>query len=106
MHYSEKYWSHPELFDPSRFIDESGQFVPSEKVMPFCVGKRRCVGEALAKAEIFMIFAAVLQRFNLRLNGSLDLSPTRGLVCDAQPHLIYFLPRYSTVDYKLLREQQ
>ncbi|GAV03023.1 hypothetical protein RvY_13512 [Ramazzottius varieornatus] len=93
VHFSEKYWSHPEVFDPSRFIDGEGKFVTSDKVMPFSVGKRRCVGEALAKAEVYMILAAVLQRFTLQINGRLDLTQTRGLVCDTQHHLINFIPR-------------
>jgi len=31
--------------------------------MPFAVGKRACMGEALARTEIFLIFVRLLQRF-------------------------------------------
>ncbi|XP_067946183.1 cytochrome P450 2C37-like [Watersipora subatra] len=55
-------------FHPDRFLDENGEFVrPSSKQMlPFSIGKRACPGEALARAELFMMFVAFVQRFEVK----------------------------------------
>jgi cytochrome P450 family 2 subfamily J len=34
-----------------------------EKLIPFSTGKRQCPGETLAKAELFLFFAGLLQKF-------------------------------------------
>ena len=46
----------------------------------FCVstGKRICVGEALARMELFLYFTSILQRFSLRSlvpPADIDISP-------------------------------
>ena len=35
-------------------------------MIPFSLGKRQCLGESLAKMELFLIFVSVLQKFELR----------------------------------------
>ncbi|XP_068248303.1 cytochrome P450 2L1-like isoform X2 [Palaemon carinicauda] len=60
-----RYWEQPEKFYPERFIDESGNFsVPKEGFLPFSVGKRSCIGEALARMELYLFAAALLQNFS------------------------------------------
>ncbi|XP_011495186.1 PREDICTED: probable cytochrome P450 303a1 [Ceratosolen solmsi marchali] len=58
-----EFWGDPEEFRPERFIDESGKIVMSEQYLPFSFGKHRCLGEVLAKSNMFMIMAALLQNF-------------------------------------------
>ncbi|XP_023247202.1 probable cytochrome P450 303a1 [Copidosoma floridanum] len=58
-----KVWGDPEEFRPERFIDESGKIVLPDQYLPFSFGKHRCMGEVLAKSNIFMITAALLQNF-------------------------------------------
>ena len=50
-----------------RFIDKSGKFVSCgiESFLPFGAGRRICLGEVLAKAELFLVTAALVQRFVL-----------------------------------------
>ncbi|XP_077314740.1 cytochrome P450 2F3-like [Lithobates pipiens] len=64
--YDKKYWDKPEEFNPDRFLDENGKFVKNEAHIPFGAGKRACIGEALAKTEIFIFFISFLQKFNLK----------------------------------------
>lgn len=39
-HMDPKDWRNPELFDPSRFIDETGKVKIAQAYMPFSVGKK------------------------------------------------------------------
>ncbi|KAM3920799.1 cytochrome P450 2F2-like [Leptodactylus fuscus] len=64
--YDKKYWNNPEEFNPERFLDENGKCVKNEALIPFGAGKRSCIGEALAKTEIFIFLVSFLQKFNLK----------------------------------------
>ena len=53
-------------FSPAaRFLnsDGSGLVIPSPSYLPFGAGLRVCLGEALAKMELFLFLSTVLQRF-------------------------------------------
>ncbi|XP_013394794.1 cytochrome P450 2U1 [Lingula anatina] len=71
-------WRDPELFDPSRFIDDSGECVKPEYLMPFSIGRRVCLGESLAKMELFLFFANLLQRFSFKVPDGSDPPSTKG----------------------------
>ncbi|ROT74255.1 Cytochrome P450 2J3 [Penaeus vannamei] len=57
-------WRNPNEFDPRNFLDAEGNFKRNEASMPFGSGKRQCVGEPLARLELFLFFACVMQRFH------------------------------------------
>nr|AAP57512.1 cytochrome P450 CYP17-a1 [Monopterus albus] len=67
LHHDEKEWEDPELFDPGRFLnsDGTGLITPSPSYLPFGAGIRVCLGEALAKMEVFLFLSWILQRFTL-----------------------------------------
>ncbi|XP_038592819.1 cytochrome P450 1B1 [Micropterus salmoides] len=52
-------WSHPETFDPQRFLDQSGALNKdiASSVLIFSLGKRRCIGEELSKIQLFLFTA-------------------------------------------------
>ncbi|XP_025098756.1 cytochrome P450 2B4-like [Pomacea canaliculata] len=56
-------WGDPENFRPERFIGEDGKLLRFEELIPFSIGRRVCLGEALARMELFLYLASMIQRF-------------------------------------------
>lgn len=56
VNHSPDKWVHPEVFDPKRFLDESGALDKdmTNSVLIFSLGKRRCIGEDLSKMQLFL----------------------------------------------------
>ncbi|XP_043945727.1 cytochrome P450 2K1-like isoform X2 [Protopterus annectens] len=61
--YDKTQWATPDKFNPSHFLDTKGNFVLPDAFLPFSAGRRICLGEAMAKAEIFIFFVVLLQKF-------------------------------------------
>ncbi|XP_067465363.1 steroid 17-alpha-hydroxylase/17,20 lyase [Thunnus thynnus] len=80
LHHDEKEWKNPELFDPGRFLnsDGTGLIIPSSSYLPFGAGIRVCLGEALAKMELFLFLSWILQRFTLSVPPGHSLPSLEG----------------------------
>ncbi|CAG5115330.1 unnamed protein product [Candidula unifasciata] len=50
-------------FRPERFIDNDGKLKNPEQFIPFSIGRRACLGESLAKMELFLFLSNMFQRF-------------------------------------------
>ncbi|XP_074523682.1 cytochrome P450 2J4-like isoform X2 [Halichoeres trimaculatus] len=62
--HDETMWETPHTFNPQHFLDQDGQFRKREAFLPFSAGKRVCIGEQLARMELFLFFTSLLQRFS------------------------------------------
>ncbi|XP_073940700.1 cytochrome P450 2D17-like [Castor canadensis] len=60
----ETVWEKPFRFHPEHFLDAQGHFVKPEAFMPFSAGRRMCLGEPLARMELFLFFTRLLQRLS------------------------------------------
>ncbi|KAJ8020303.1 Steroid 17-alpha-hydroxylase/17,20 lyase [Holothuria leucospilota] len=64
MHYDEELWDEPHKFKPEHFLDEAGKVrLHPEGFLPFSAGRRVCLGESMAKAQLFLIFSWLFQHF-------------------------------------------
>lgn len=63
-HEDPQYWEQPDQFRLEHFLDEEGNFVSQkEGFLPFSIGRRSCLGEALARMELYIFTSALLQNF-------------------------------------------
>ncbi|XP_072021833.1 cytochrome P450 2J4-like [Amphiura filiformis] len=91
--HSPKHWTDPEEFIPERFLSADGKKTETpEAFIPFGLGSRICIGEQLARMELFLFMTNLLQRFTFKipkedpkpnLAGELGitLSPGRFRIC-------------------------
>lgn len=61
--YDDTIYKDPKCFNPTRFIDEQGNLKRSDELIPFSVGKRQCLGEGLARMELFLFLANLLNHY-------------------------------------------
>ena len=60
------YWGDGEVFRPERFLDSTtGSCKKDDHLIPFSIGKRQCLGETLAKVELFLFFTGLVASFNI-----------------------------------------
>jgi len=65
VHNDDTRWPQPDIFVPERHLDATGKFVSSPHIIPFSIGGRQCLGEQMAKMEMFMFLVSLVQRFEL-----------------------------------------
>ncbi|KAG2469639.1 CP237 protein, partial [Polypterus senegalus] len=82
-------WKFPHEFNPSNFLNEKGEFVKPEAFVPFSAGPRICLGEALARTELFLFLTTLLRRFEViwpENCGAPDLTPLYGITQEPQKY--------------------
>ncbi|GAB1302450.1 Cytochrome P450 2C44 [Apodemus speciosus] len=93
----QKEFPNPEKFDPGHFLDKNGCFKKTDYFVPFSLGKRSCVGESLARMELFLFFTTILQKFSLKSPvepRDLDIKPVAtGLINLPPPYKLCLVPR-------------
>ncbi|XP_076079552.1 steroid 17-alpha-hydroxylase/17,20 lyase-like isoform X1 [Mytilus galloprovincialis] len=68
LHNDPNQWKDVNKFDPTRFLDENGKLGKKpDSWLPFSAGRRGCLGESVAKPELHLIFATIMQKFKITL---------------------------------------
>ncbi|XP_042883981.1 cytochrome P450 2J4-like [Penaeus japonicus] len=62
-----KFWKYPDRFYPEHFLTDEGKPFKPETFMPFGAGKRVCLGESLARLELFLFFTTLVHRFSWKI---------------------------------------
>ncbi|KAG9282743.1 cytochrome P450 2J2 [Astyanax mexicanus] len=88
-------WETPDIFNPGHFLDEQGQFRKRDAFMPFSAGKRVCLGEPLARMELFLFITSLLQRFTFSPGSGeeLNLEGQLGFTYTPRPYRMCVIPR-------------
>uniref|UniRef100_A0A8D1KLG9 Cytochrome P450 family 2 subfamily J member 2 n=1 Tax=Sus scrofa TaxID=9823 RepID=A0A8D1KLG9_PIG len=94
LHRDPAEWATPDTFNPEHFL-ENGKFKKREAFLPFSIGKRACLGEQLARTELFVFFTSLLQKFSFRPpdNEKLSLKFRMGLTLSPVTYRICAVPR-------------
>ncbi|XP_053179017.1 cytochrome P450 1A1 [Scomber japonicus] len=77
-------WKDPSSFNPERFLSADGtelNRLEGEKVLTFGMGKRRCIGEVIARNEVYLFLAILVQKLHFHAipGEPLDMTPEYGL---------------------------
>ena len=74
LHYDPEAWENVEKFIPERYLDENGKLGPKPKNwLPFSAGKRVCLGEFVAKPELHLLFASLMQRYKWKAESGVNV---------------------------------
>ncbi|XP_026578935.1 cytochrome P450 2J2-like isoform X1 [Pseudonaja textilis] len=91
-------WETPEKFNPNHFLDKDGKFVEREEFLAFGTGARACVGEQLARIEIFIFLTSLLRTFSFQMPEGVkefNEKPVVNLTMPPQPYKICAIPHKS-----------
>ncbi|XP_053312601.1 cytochrome P450 2J4-like [Spea bombifrons] len=91
-----QYWENPYAFNPNHFLDIDGNFSPNEAFLPFSAGHRVCLGEQLARFELFIFFTMLVKSFNFHLPEGVSAVNTNyiaDITLKPHPYKICAVPR-------------
>ncbi|XP_068164065.1 cytochrome P450 17A2 [Antennarius striatus] len=101
IHHDPRLWDTPDLFRPERFLDDHSERVTPSYFLPFGAGPRVCVGESLARLELFLFMASLLQRMSFKLPDGEpppNLQGRLGVVLQPLPYKVVVTPRAGWAD--------
>ena len=90
LHHDPDIWDAPNEFKPQRFLNKDGKFVlpNADHFHPFSAGRRQCLGESLARTELFLVLARLLHSFRFENPPGCDLpslEPITGIALMPKP---------------------
>uniref|UniRef100_U5EUU5 Putative cytochrome n=1 Tax=Corethrella appendiculata TaxID=1370023 RepID=U5EUU5_9DIPT len=80
VHMDPTLWEKPEEFNPSRFLNSEGKVHKPEYFIPFGVGRRMCLGDVLARMELFLFFSSLMHTFTISLPEGEPMPSLKGNV--------------------------
>ncbi|XP_073526655.1 cytochrome P450 1A1-like isoform X2 [Phyllobates terribilis] len=98
VHHDPALWADPECFKPERFLDKDGKLDRqiAQNVIIFGIGVRKCLGEELARNELFLMLAIILQKLQLvkRSSDELIFTPINGMNLKPKKYVLKTVRRY------------
>ncbi|XP_039196426.1 cytochrome P450 2J5-like [Crotalus tigris] len=91
-------WEKPEEFNPNHFLDKDGKFIEREEFVAFGTGLRVCMGQQLARIEIFILLTSLLRSFNFKLPEGVkefNQTPIVKVTMPPQPYKLCAIPHKS-----------
>ncbi|XP_070802530.1 cytochrome P450 2J2-like [Pituophis catenifer annectens] len=88
-------WETPKEFNPNHFLDKDGKFIDREEFLPFGLGQRACIGQQLARIEIFIFLTSLLRAFSFQWpEGVKELNqpPIVKITVHPQPYKLCAIP--------------
>uniref|UniRef100_A0A914WPL1 Cytochrome P450 n=1 Tax=Plectus sambesii TaxID=2011161 RepID=A0A914WPL1_9BILA len=96
IHLNEKLFPDPYVFSLERHIDANGRFVKNEHILAFSIGKRACMGESLARMELFLFLGSLIQHCDFRPADGKTPPPFKvitGIIQCPAPYECIIIPR-------------
>ncbi|KAI2628595.1 cytochrome P450 [Hypoxylon sp. NC1633] len=69
IHTNKELYPEPRRFNPDRWMDPESRKMVDKTFIPFSKGTRMCLGLHLAWAELYLIVATLVQRFDFQFEG-------------------------------------
>ena len=98
LHHDPTFWNDPFTFSVDRHLDEAGNFIPpvGGTFLPFGAGPRVCLGEVLARSELFLFLCRLLQQFKFENPPGSELPSLEGdsaIVLHPRPYMVRVMKR-------------
>ena len=77
LHRHRRWWNEPDVFRPERF--GAGEPRHRHAFVPFSAGRHACIGAASGWKEAITVFVAILQRFNVTTDPTLQVKLRAGV---------------------------
>ncbi|XP_045203535.1 cytochrome P450 2U1-like [Mercenaria mercenaria] len=80
VHFDPDIFPEPNVFKPERFLNETETSITgNEKLIPFSLGPRSCLGETLAHMELFLYVTTLVQKLEFRAPDDGELPSLKGV---------------------------
>lgn len=88
-------FENPTVFNPERFLDSDGNLIRPKQFIPFGIGRRVCLGEAVAKMELFLFVTTLIKNFHFESGESseLDMKGILGITNSPSPYKVKAVKR-------------
>ena len=92
-------FENPSEFNPGRFLDADGSVMRPKEWIPFGIGRRVCLGEAVAKMELFLYLTTMIKRFEFlsEADSEPDLDGILGITYSPKQFKIRAIERIKSV---------
>jgi cytochrome P450 len=93
VHRHRALWTHPDGFDPSRFLPGARETIERFAYLPFGAGPRVCIGQPFALQEACIVLATFARWFDWRLAPGYVPRPVQKMTLRPERGLPLFLSR-------------